>query len=152
MSGQTSDEGEFQTHEVGRGAGRRSSPLRRNKSDVILGAIAALLGEAGLDAQREEQERIADTGAVALVVTLVEHYGRTLAVMVTVIHSGGEPSRAGSAVAPRGDQKPAVLASCGQKKARRSGAKLPKGLAAYRPARRGRPRRNAAQTSAASHR
>ena len=60
------------------GAGARSS-------DVILGATAALLGEAGLDAQREEQERIADTGAVPLVVSLVEHDGRTVAVMVTVI-------------------------------------------------------------------
>jgi hypothetical protein len=44
-----------------------------------------LLGDAGLDAQREEQERIADTGAVPLVVTLVEHDGRSVAVMVTVI-------------------------------------------------------------------
>ena len=79
------DEGEFQTHEVARalvGAIESSAP---NKSDVILGATAALLGEAGLDAQREEQERIADTGAVPLVVTLVEHDGRTVAVMVTVI-------------------------------------------------------------------
>jgi hypothetical protein len=52
------DEGEFQTHEVARalvGAIESSAP---NKSDVILGATAALLGEAGLDAQREEQERI----------------------------------------------------------------------------------------------
>jgi len=79
------DEGEFQTHEVARalvGAIESSAP---NKSDVILGATAALLGEAGLDAQREEQERIADTGAVPLVVTLVEHDGGTVAVMVTVI-------------------------------------------------------------------
>jgi hypothetical protein len=54
------DEGELQTHEVARalvGAIESSAP---NKSDVILGATAALLGEAGLDAQREEQERIAD--------------------------------------------------------------------------------------------
>src|SRR3954451_23884421 len=78
------DEGD-QTHEVARalvGAIESSAP---NKSDVILGATAALLGEAGLDAQREEQERIADAGAVPLVVTLVEHDGRTVAVMVTVI-------------------------------------------------------------------
>src|SRR3954469_11810924 len=79
------DEGEFQTPEVARalvGAIESSAP---NKSEVILGATAALLGEAGLDAQREEQERIAETGAVPLVVTLVEHDGRTVAVMVTVI-------------------------------------------------------------------
>jgi len=43
------------------------------------------IGGLVLDAQREEQERIADTGAVPLVVTLVEHDGRTVAVMVTVI-------------------------------------------------------------------
>ena len=50
------DEGEFQTHEVARalvGAMESSAP---NKSDVILGATAALLGEAGFDAQREEQQ------------------------------------------------------------------------------------------------
>src|SRR3954453_2016833 len=45
------DEGEFQTHEVARAlvGAIESAP---NKSDVILGATAALLGEAGLDAQR----------------------------------------------------------------------------------------------------
>ena len=57
----------------------------QNKADVILGATAALLGEAGLEAQRAEQERIAGDGAVPLVVTLVEHDGRSVALMVTVI-------------------------------------------------------------------
>ena len=44
-----------------------------------------LLGEAGLAAQRAEHERIADKGAVPLIVTLVEHDGKSVAVMVTVI-------------------------------------------------------------------
>jgi hypothetical protein len=56
-----------------------------NKSDVILGATAVLLGEAGLAAQRAEHERIAGNGAVPLIVTLVEHDGKSVAVMVTVI-------------------------------------------------------------------
>jgi hypothetical protein len=77
------DEGEFQTHEVARALVAAIESSAANKSDVILGATSALLGEAGLDAQRAEQERIADTGAVPLVVTLVEHDGKSVALMVT---------------------------------------------------------------------
>jgi hypothetical protein len=79
------DECEFQTHEIARALVAAIESSAPNKSDAILGATSALLGEAGLDAQRAEQERIADTGAVPLVVTLVEHDGKSVALMVTVI-------------------------------------------------------------------
>ena len=79
------DEGAFQQHEVARALVAAIESSAQNKADVILGATAALLGEAGLEAQRAEQERIAGDGAVPWVVTLVEHDGKSVAVMVTVI-------------------------------------------------------------------
>ena len=79
------DESAFQTHEVARALVAAVESSAKNKSDVILGATAVLLGEAGLAAQRAEHERIAGNGAVPLIVTLVEHDGKSVAVMVTVI-------------------------------------------------------------------
>jgi hypothetical protein len=79
------DESEFRQHEVARALVAAIESSAKNKSDVILGATAVLLGEAGLAAQRAEHERIAGNGAVPLIVTLVEHDGKSVAVMVTVI-------------------------------------------------------------------
>ena len=55
---------------------------------MILGATAVLLGEQGLAAQRAEHERIAGDGGVPLIVTLAEHDGKSVALMVTVIPMG----------------------------------------------------------------
>ena len=60
-------------------------PRPTDKSDVILGATAVLLGEAGLAAQRADARAHRWNGAVPLIVTLVEHDGKSVAVMVTVI-------------------------------------------------------------------
>ena len=79
------DESEFRQHEVARALVAAIESSAKNKGDVILGATALLLGEQGLAAQRAEHERIAGNGAVPLIVTLVEHDGKSVAVMVTVI-------------------------------------------------------------------
>ena len=65
------DESAFQTHEVARALVAAVESSAKNKSDVILGATAVLLGEQGLAAQRAEHERIAEDGVVPLIVTLV---------------------------------------------------------------------------------
>jgi hypothetical protein len=43
------------------------------------------LGQKGLAAQRAEQERISGSGGTPLIVTLVEHDGKSVALMVTGI-------------------------------------------------------------------
>jgi len=83
--GYTIDSAVVQTHEVARALVAAVESSAKNKSDVILGATAVLLGEQGLAAQRAEHERIAGEGVVPLIVTLVEHDGKSVALMVTVI-------------------------------------------------------------------
>jgi hypothetical protein len=78
-------ESNFREHEVARALVAAIESPAHSKSDVILGATAVLLGEQGLAAQRAEQDRIAREGAVPLVVTLAEHDGKSVALMVTVI-------------------------------------------------------------------
>jgi hypothetical protein len=79
------DESEFRQHEVARALVAAIESSAKNKSDVILGATAVLLGEQGLAAQRAEHERIGGDGGTPLIVTLVEHDGKSVALMVTVI-------------------------------------------------------------------
>ena len=56
------DESAFQTHEVARALVAAVKSSAHNKSDVILGATAVLLGQKGLEAQRADHERIAQGG------------------------------------------------------------------------------------------
>jgi hypothetical protein len=79
------DASAFQSHEVARALVAAVESAGKNKSDVILGATAVLLGQKGLAAQRAEHERIAGSGGTPLIVTLVEHDGKSVALMVTVI-------------------------------------------------------------------
>ena len=78
------DESKFQKGEVARVLVEaiESSTYR---GTAILGATAALLGQAGVAAARADQERISKAGATPLVVTLVECDGSSVTMMTTTI-------------------------------------------------------------------
>ena len=80
------DESAFQTHEVARALVAAVESSAHNKSDVILGATAVLLGQKGLEAQRADHERIAREGRTPLVVTLAERITKELISHFVVDH------------------------------------------------------------------